>query len=80
MNTRVFQISLPNIRQLHVVIGEPNLFRAVLSDPTSKKPLEIYAAFRNMNGLGTPAMFTMNGPDWHSKRKSGELHIYIVDS
>ena len=72
-NTRVFQLFLPgSFRRCHVVVGEPSTFHAILTDPLSTKPLEIYGRMKNMNGSGIATIFTMNGSNWHAKRKAGE--------
>ena len=69
LQTRVFRLSLPiNPLKSMTVVGEPILFRAILTDPLTKKP-NIYGTFKYVYG-GTPTIFTMNGPGWHAKRKS----------
>jgi len=69
LNTLVFRVSLPVPAPMLVVVGEPDTFRKVMTDPLSKKPLEIYSNIGIING-GVPTMFTTNGEIWHSKRKS----------
>lgn len=66
----MFQLRLPiRLTARTVVIGEPKLFREILTDSSTDKPLEVYKHFANTNG-GTDSIFTLNGKDWHAKRKA----------
>jgi len=69
LKTRVFQVSLPFPAPMLVVVGETDTFRKVMTDPLTKKPLEIYRNIASMSG-GVPTIFTTNDKIWHSKRKS----------
>lgn len=69
LKTRVFQLSLPSLAPMVVVVGEVETFRKILTDPLSTKP-SIYKSIRKILG-GAPTMFTSSGGNiWHSKRKS----------
>ncbi|KAL7526862.1 hypothetical protein ACHAWF_001941, partial [Thalassiosira exigua] len=71
LNTRIFQISVPIRPSVSkFVIGEPKVFRQVLTDPSSEKPRDIYGAMADLNAGGKDTMFTLNGDAWHSKRKA----------
>jgi len=70
LQTRVFQLCLPTFpRRTLTAVGETSTFRAILTDPQTKKPARIYGFFRKIYS-DTPTIFTMNGPEWHAKRKS----------
>ncbi|KAL7510658.1 hypothetical protein ACHAXN_007638 [Cyclotella atomus] len=71
LNSRVVRLSLPGTHpRCYFVVGEPSTFRAILTDPLSVKPMEIYGRMKNINGTGIGAMFTSTGSVWHSKRKA----------
>lgn len=69
LGTHVFQLRLPvlPLRSM-VVVGDHVASRAILTDPRSTKPLDMYRCFRGVYG-GTPTLFTENGAAWHAKRK-----------
>ena len=70
LQTRVFQICLPIFPpKTLTAVGEPSTCRAILTDPRTTKPARIYGFLRNIY-MGTPTVFTMNGPEWHAKRKA----------
>eukprot|EP00578_Thalassiosira_sp_NH16_P011618 CAMPEP_0181122776 /NCGR_PEP_ID=MMETSP1071-20121207/25506_1 /TAXON_ID=35127 /ORGANISM="Thalassiosira sp., Strain NH16" /LENGTH=475 /DNA_ID=CAMNT_0023207793 /DNA_START=27 /DNA_END=1454 /DNA_ORIENTATION=+ len=71
LETRVFQIEVPFLPPKSlVVVGELAPFRAILTDPLSKKP-RLYTHFRSIfGGNRAPTMFTMNGSGHHEKRKA----------
>ena len=70
LGQRCFRVSIPTSLKNKIIIGEHTTARRILTDPLSSKPIEIYGTFRSFNGKGDLAMFTMNGPGWHSKRKA----------
>eukprot|EP00579_Thalassiosira_antarctica_P022059 CAMPEP_0201987392 /NCGR_PEP_ID=MMETSP0904-20121228/91774_1 /ASSEMBLY_ACC=CAM_ASM_000553 /TAXON_ID=420261 /ORGANISM="Thalassiosira antarctica, Strain CCMP982" /LENGTH=176 /DNA_ID=CAMNT_0048541497 /DNA_START=59 /DNA_END=589 /DNA_ORIENTATION=- len=52
----------------YFIVGEPNAFRSILTDPLTTKPARIYDNLRNITGGAT--IFTTNGHEWHAKRKA----------
>jgi hypothetical protein len=76
---RVFRLSLPIFgTQMVIVVGELETARQVLTDPLTTKPLALYSSANNNNG-GTPSMFTLNGEQWHARRKGAALAFLLKD-
>jgi len=50
------------------VVGDPEVSRVVLTDPSTTKPHRLYENFRNVTG--GPTILTTDGPRWHSRRKA----------
>jgi len=66
---KVFQLSLP-IKPMTpiMVVGEARVARAILTDPLSIRPMNLYNNLRLITGGKT--MLTMNGHGWYSRRKA----------
>ena len=69
LKSRIFRLSLPIFgTPMVIVVSELETARQVLTDPLTTKPLALYSSANNMNG-GYPTMFTLNGNQWHARRK-----------
>ncbi len=50
-----------------ILIGEPKVAKAIFNDPSTTKPIALYAPFDPMTGGAS--ILTSNGSFWHSRRK-----------